>query len=751
MLRLACLFAIASIISTALAQQPVTPHGRITGTVYCDDTHKPARAASVSLETPRKPEESPDDFLTVQTDANGHYEFKNLEPGVYWLRTSLTGYMSATSPDEAPVPGVPKQAVVTVSDSEPAVRDIALERGAALTGHVVYDDGSPAIDVRLRVEDALLGSDAKASHKDNQPYISWLFSSTDGRGNFRIPGLHPGTYRIAAVTTFQDSDPKNYPEDGPDGVSAENLATYSGNTFHRSAATRYEVHSGDEVSGIEITIPISTLHTVGGTLSGKNGLTPNIGRITLHDTTDDGLLFRTSLDTDGSFLLRGIPSGTYEVVGEHVFVGAEVKVSMDYSTLRETVALADTHSSVVVADNDVLDLHFDLPEVPLPPLFLKTAPEAVPPPKPLPTGRIALTVLCADTRKPARSAAISVYLFPDGDSYGQEKITGADGTYTFNHLAPGRYGIIVEMGGYLRFDTGRHPGNQPNQVLTVHPGETVPYTVLLHRGVAMSGHVAYADGSPAPNTAIRILDLHHQKQPTDALLTHPNQVFGSGNLFKNSTDDLGNFHLYGLAPGRYRVAAVPQYKSWEDLNSTLGIDDADDNAPHYEIEQLAIYAGDTVHEAASPVFELKYGEEAHAILITIPLSTVHTVRGTIKARDGRVINLGMATMVDTKDPQILFRTLLQTDGFFEFHTVPTGTYALTLSNSYIQVTVPGSDDHPDHAERIKTNAFADQTESVIVKDSDISDLRYQLNEVPLPPTPKQQDSQVTAPGTPEIP
>ena len=84
------------------------------------------------------------------------------------------------------------------------------------------------------------------------------------------------------------------------------------------------------------------------------------------------------------------------------------------------------------------------------PLFAQEKP-APAQPKAAPAGRITGTILCDDTRKPARGAVVLLSKVPaadgsyaDGDG-GKDAITrvGLDGTYLAEHLPPGEYGLIV--------------------------------------------------------------------------------------------------------------------------------------------------------------------------------------------------------------------------------------------------------------------------------------------------------------------
>ena len=89
---------------------------------------------------------------------------------------------------------------VTVDASSTANADIRLERGAALSGTVSYDDGSPSIQASVE-----LLHRKKDGSMTCSPSLSCNCSSgppgnltTNDLGQYRIAGLPPGDYVLRA-------------------------------------------------------------------------------------------------------------------------------------------------------------------------------------------------------------------------------------------------------------------------------------------------------------------------------------------------------------------------------------------------------------------------------------------------------------------------------------------------------------------------------------------------------------------------
>jgi hypothetical protein len=111
-------------------------------------------------------------------------------------------------------------------------------------------------------------------------------------------------------------------------------------------------------------------------LSATDGRTVKMGRVSLVDNGDAEIHFRTSIQKDGGFDFSGVPSANYKLSISSVFIGKPDFRFRGYSeddAVIPTHAFASVSSSVIVKDSDVLDLHFYLSEVPLPPKEAGTA------------------------------------------------------------------------------------------------------------------------------------------------------------------------------------------------------------------------------------------------------------------------------------------------------------------------------------------------------------------------------------------
>jgi hypothetical protein len=381
------------VIGGKVPQTPNVPGGTLTGIVTLADTHAPARGAVVmviAIPSADGKGQSGNSGGGGRTGIDGRYLIQHVPPGEYTVIALMPGYVSffeqniASNVTEWTIDdyraGLKSNGTVEVKSGGIASLDVSLARGAAISGRVLYSDGSPASQVIIRIEDP-----AKDSGKDGPRAMGMSLGAlsmmtgqslaTDDEGHFRVSGLTPGKYRVAAVQSLGGGS------SGPYGIGAivDNrndtaaLVVYAGNTLHRKSARVYDLRGGDETPGIDILIPLDALHEVHGSVSAKDGRTLNAGTVTLTDDSDDTLRFSTKLAEDGTFAFASVPSGTYKLalsgaaIAIHVLPpNAPRDFPLELAPTHTTNSFADTSVAVIVKDSNVEQVALTPDEVPVP-------------------------------------------------------------------------------------------------------------------------------------------------------------------------------------------------------------------------------------------------------------------------------------------------------------------------------------------------------------------------------------------------
>lgn len=334
-MKAALMTAVSSLVCAAAlsAQQKPAAGATVSGHVYCADTNTPARMATVTLQpanyldalAPGKEKHVTADGEAVQTLLDGSFVLHNVAPGTYYVVASQQGYISPLaqlyvpqsdhSAPEGDATKKPRIAAprITVQSNLPVAVNVTLQRGAAVSGTILYDDGSPASNIGLTV---------LVRHKDqwvsipSSPIGNTSYrAGTDDLGNYRISGLPAGEYLFKGSLSLSQS---TYRTDEHGGTSMSmhsvySLDVYSGGKTRRKDATPFTVSPGEERRGEDLEIPLSKLHTVRGNLiAAHDGHVLNGGRVSLLYADDKSIAANAALskDEDG-FTFSFVPEGDY--------------------------------------------------------------------------------------------------------------------------------------------------------------------------------------------------------------------------------------------------------------------------------------------------------------------------------------------------------------------------------------------------------------------------------------------------------
>jgi Carboxypeptidase regulatory-like domain len=387
------LFLVSVHVAASHTQSPRAGATTVSGHVYCADTNSPARMATVVLQ-PAKAIDGfkPGDSIAttssgVQTLLDGSFVLSNVAPGTYYVVANLPGYLSPLSslmsvpadatqaheikPDGA-APTIPASVPkVTVQANQPASVNISLERGASVSGAVLFDDGSPASGLSVAVY---------VPRKDTWvPLPSTPFenvnhsATTDDQGHYRISGLPPGEYivEVELALTRSTFHSDGYGGSGQSASLIFSLPVYSGNKVRPRDAARFSLKPGEERRGEDIDIPISKLHTVRGSiLARRDGHVINGGDIELLYADDRSSAVHAELgkDDDGVFQLSFVAEGDYILkVGfaadyEYVEVPNAPQVSPPTYTDRRTLRSYGGADLPVHVEGEIWGLTISVPD-----------------------------------------------------------------------------------------------------------------------------------------------------------------------------------------------------------------------------------------------------------------------------------------------------------------------------------------------------------------------------------------------------
>jgi hypothetical protein len=309
-------------------------------------------------------------MVMTQTGLDGSYSAASVAPGDYYVFATVAGYvqpnamvqaaLDAGADPKKPIPGIP---MVHVVADRSVSSDVTMQRGGAISGKVVWDDGSPATHVVLTAEST------KSQTKPLPPEFSMLMMSSalagslalisDDLGNYRIAGLAPGEYRLKA--TLQVSMNLNMQGGGMNlarMMQDKPLIIYAPSTLHKSQAAALTVKAGDELRDQIVTLNLGGMHSVSGSItSAEDHHGINSASIELTDVSDKDVVRSAGVDASGNFSVSFVPPGTYNM---EVSDAADTQPSTKKQTglvnfnAPETLrSYEDAKQSVIVGESDV--------------------------------------------------------------------------------------------------------------------------------------------------------------------------------------------------------------------------------------------------------------------------------------------------------------------------------------------------------------------------------------------------------------
>ena len=246
-----------------------------------DEEGQPIAGAWCSLERA-----DPEDIATGRgtvdfgnTDENGVYEVKGVEPGTYRMRFNMAGYAQLlTQP-------------VTVKENGTAnLGDQRLTRGVQITGVVRNDAGSPVEKATVSLKDM-----------QGRPVFNFSMATSGSDGKYALRGIEPGRYTLRMEASGHG--PFEAPVECNEGGATVNGTLTRGGTVH----VHVEDDGGHPLSGVRVELIDGTGQVVTKTISLANFDT---GRRTTNAAGE------TSLDdlAGGSYTVR-CSKDQYEILG----------------------------------------------------------------------------------------------------------------------------------------------------------------------------------------------------------------------------------------------------------------------------------------------------------------------------------------------------------------------------------------------------------------------------------------------------
>jgi len=250
-------------------------------------------------------------------------------------------------------------------------------------------------------------------------------------------------------------------------------------------------------------------------------------------------------------------------------------------------------------------------------------------------------------------------------------VTDVGGRFELKGIDPGRYRLKVSRTGFVTQEYGQKTPNDPGTEIRLSPGQTLRDLLfrLIPWGI-IAGRVLDEEGEPLPWAQVSAL----------------REVYSSGKRKLSPealvpTNDLGEYRLFGLKPGRYFVSA--KYKPGLHIVGRGEVreeDDSDDSRPEF----MPIYYPNSPEPARASTIALKAGEEISSVEILLRPVTTYRVRGRVyNMLSGKRSNTGVIVQLEQRNSNVSSGSpdhqlnVENSDGSFEIAGVLPGSYTVS--------------------------------------------------------------------------
>ena len=276
---------------------------------------------------------------------------------------------------------------------------------------------------------------------------------------------------------------------------------------------------------------------------------------------------------------------------------------------------------------------------------------------------VAGTVIRLDTGEPLKKATV-ILRNHDSVENSAFALTDAQGRFRFDKVEPGTYSLDASHNGFVKLRYGQKKHTDPGANLSLAAGQLMTDLVFkLPRTASITGRVMDEDGQPLPKVDVGLYQTSSRN--------------GKGQLGAvggASTNDLGEYRVFDLAPGRYYARA--DYKGWKGV---MGIKPSSSNSSTENYPPT--FYPNTSDPLKAAAIIVNPGDEIPSIDFLLKPTHVVTVRGkvlnTISSRaDGSVSVILMSRgMAGNEFP---FENA-DKEGRFEFRDVFPGSYIIGAS------------------------------------------------------------------------
>ena len=270
-------------------------------------------------------------------------------------------------------------------------------------------------------------------------------------------------------------------------------------------------------------------------------------------------------------------------------------------------------------------------------------------------------------------------------------VTDDEGRFTIANLPPGRVTLTVTRASYITSVYGAKRPGRPGTPIALGAGEHLTGLIVkAWRGAVIAGILRDDSGAPVEGVAVSVIPARTNGTPaTLSLSNNP-----------ATTNDLGEFRIFGLPPGSYLIAAAPSSGGGGAMRAMTDaeVDAAFDsvrrrttaaNAKPTEPEQPRPFAYANIYFPGTPILSqaspitLAAGQEHAGLEFALQRVGTSIIEGVVSRSDGQSAAGTTVQMTAVAPPgpfandsPLVLQATASASGEFQIPQVPPGDYTL---------------------------------------------------------------------------
>ena len=250
---------------------------------------------------------------------------------------------------------------------------------------------------------------------------------------------------------------------------------------------------------------------------------------------------------------------------------------------------------------------------------------------------------------------------------GKSAVTDANGRYELKELPAGKFTLSASKANYVGISYGQTRPRGVGQTIELADGQTLSnLNFTLQRAGVIAGHIVDEFGEAV--TDVQVMAMRSQ------FFNGERRMMPAGGR-PAQTNDIGDFRIFGLAPGQYYVSATLRNLMFGDTDDRFGY------APTY-------YPG-TGSQAEAQRITIAAGQTVSGVNMTLLPVRTSKISGKALDADGKPLVGGMVMAMERAGAMFMAMRSpgqVRPDGSFTLNGITPGSYTLRLGGPALDAT-----------------------------------------------------------------